>query len=310
MLRIKAHMARHLREHPEQIKSYGDDHGPEAIARFLRETDPDATQKGAEAVYERVVKEFGDVRAPRFPRTLGEIAAEELNAMRNLNVGQMAPDIEGADVDGRRFKLSDFRGKVVLLVFSGEWYPEYTEMYARQRSLLARYAGRPFAVMDVNTDTSPDKLRVSIKAGRVTWRCWWDGGVNGPIAMRWAVRGYPDVYVLDARGVIRYKNVRGEGMDEAVDGEHDDQHVVRGAEQRHGSAPERAEAAQDLRDLKMHRAASYFIAYSYNFCWPVRTLRVREPEPPWQARTPAMAAGLSDHLWSTKEWISYPAKPR
>ena len=50
----------------------------------------------------------------------------------------------------------------------------------------------------------------------------------------------------------------------------------------------------------MHRAASYFIGYSYNFCWPVRTLRVREPDGPWQARTPAMAAGLSDHVWSTR----------
>ena len=39
-------------------------------------------------------------------------------------------------------------------------------------------------------------------------------------------------------------------------------------------------------------------------------LRFREAEGPWQARTPAMAAGLSDHLWSTKEWITYPARPR
>ena len=70
---------------------------------------------------------------------------------------------------------------------------------------------------------------------------------------------------------------------------------------RHQNARKRRKTYGFSKDLKMHRAASYFIAYSYNFCWPVRTLRVREPEPPWQARTPAMAAGLSDHLWSTKE---------
>jgi len=64
------------------------------------------------------------------------------------------------------------------------------------------------------------------------------------------------------------------------------------------------------KDLAMHRAASYYIGYSYNFCWPVRTLRVREAEGPWQARTPAMAAGLSEHVWSTREWVTYPAKPR
>ena len=60
----------------------------------------------------------------------------------------------------------------------------------------------------------------------------------------------------------------------------------------------------------MHRAASYFIGYSYNFCWPVRMLRLRQAEGPWRARTPAMAAGLSDYMWSTEEWITYPAKPR
>ena len=79
---------------------------------------------------------------------------------------------------------------------------------------------------------------------------------------------------------------------------------------RHQNARKRRKTYAFSKELTMHRAASHFIAYSDNFCWPVRTLRVREPAKPWQARTPAMAAGLSDHVWSTKEWISYPAKPR
>src|SRR5438552_1109133 len=83
--------------------------GTGAITRFLRETDADAAKKGAEAVFERAVIEFGDVRVRHFPRSLGEIAAGELNAMRNLKVGRVAPDIEGTDVEGKRFKLSDFR---------------------------------------------------------------------------------------------------------------------------------------------------------------------------------------------------------
>lgn len=79
---------------------------------------------------------------------------------------------------------------------------------------------------------------------------------------------------------------------------------------RHQNARKRRKTYGFSKDLAMHRAASYFIGYSYNFCWPVRTLRVREGDGPWHARTPAMAAGLSDHVWSTKEWITYPAKPR
>jgi IS1 family transposase len=79
---------------------------------------------------------------------------------------------------------------------------------------------------------------------------------------------------------------------------------------RHQNSRKRRKTYGFSKDLEMHRAASYFIGYSYNFCWPVRTLRIREAEGPWQDRTPAMAAGLSDHVWSTWEWITYQAKPR
>jgi hypothetical protein len=61
--------------------------------------------------------------------------------------------------------------------------------------------------------------------------------------------------------------------------------------------------------MPLHHAASYFIGYSYNFCWCVRTLRIRVEGGGWIARTPAMAAGLSDHVWDLWEWVTYPTKP-
>jgi peroxiredoxin len=219
LLRQQAKFARYSRTHPEQVKSYEAEHGADVIAKFLREKNPDATEKEAEATLERVVNEFGDVPyMPRGPRTLGEVAAGELNEMRHLNVGQTAPEIEGDDIEGKRFKLSDFRGKVVLLVFSGEWCRPCVEMYPKERALLERYARRPFAVVGVNTDETPEPLKRSIKAGRVMWRCWYDGGTQGPIATRWGVSGYPAVYVIDRAGVIRSKDVQAGALEEAVEG--------------------------------------------------------------------------------------------
>jgi hypothetical protein len=78
---------------------------------------------------------------------------------------------------------------------------------------------------------------------------------------------------------------------------------------RHQDSRKRRKTYGFSKDLVMHRAASYFIGYSYNFCWPVRTLRTQGPGGQWQARTPAMAAGLSDHVWTIEEWITYPARP-
>jgi IS1 family transposase len=64
------------------------------------------------------------------------------------------------------------------------------------------------------------------------------------------------------------------------------------------------------KDWEVHGAATRFSHFSYNFCWVVRTLRVRGEDGAWQKRTPAMAAGLTDHVWTLREWLSYPAVQR
>jgi IS1 family transposase len=64
------------------------------------------------------------------------------------------------------------------------------------------------------------------------------------------------------------------------------------------------------KDWDVHRAATAFSYFSYNFCWPVRTLRERGANGRWRTRTPAMAAGLTDHVWSLAEWLAFPAVQR
>jgi IS1 family transposase len=60
------------------------------------------------------------------------------------------------------------------------------------------------------------------------------------------------------------------------------------------------------KDWDVHNAMTYFTMYSYNFCWPVRTLRLQGQDKRWFSRTPAMVADLTDHIWSLQEWLSYP----
>ena len=56
------------------------------------------------------------------------------------------------------------------------------------------------------------------------------------------------------------------------------------------------------KDWNTHRAAT---AFRYNFRGPVRTLRVKA-DGRWKVRTPAMVAGLTDHVWPLSEWLAYP----
>ncbi len=90
-------------------------------------------------------------------------------------------------------------------------------MYPHERSLVKRLANEPFALIGVNSDPK-ERVLAAMKRDNITWRSFWDGGTtSGPIASRWNVRGWPTIYVLDQKGVIRYKNVRGDAMDQAVD---------------------------------------------------------------------------------------------
>ena len=91
-------------------------------------------------------------------------------------------------------------------------------MYPHERSLVKRLAGKPFALLGVNSDKDRELLKDVMAKKEITWRSWWDGGsTRGPIASQYNVSSWPTIYVLDVKGVIRYKGVRGTAMDKAVD---------------------------------------------------------------------------------------------
>ena len=65
---------------------------------------------------------------------------------------------------------------------------------------------KPFVLIGVNSDPSKDVLKKVIDKEKMTWRSFWDGGSSGgPIASKWNVRGWPTLYVVDHKGVIRHK---------------------------------------------------------------------------------------------------------
>src|SRR5262249_36461489 len=103
------------KEQPELAREFAGLYGKECRAKLLRQ-DRDKALKGIEAVFEQAAEKYGDVKLPGGD-TAAERAKAELFGIRNLRVGKEAPDIEGEDQDGKRFKLSDYRGKVVLLDF-------------------------------------------------------------------------------------------------------------------------------------------------------------------------------------------------
>ncbi len=193
---------------------------PNPLPPDLREANPASMKSEAAALYDRCVNEFADVPIIGYGagKTVGDFARGALSDLHYLQVGQVAPEITGQDIDGKPLRLGDYRGKVVVLVFSGEWCGPCrgTAMYFRDLLKPEAQKINPCVVLEVDSDATRDPVRKAIGVGEITWPCWFDGGVTGPISMAWGVAEWPKIYVLDARGVIRAKDIRGEATADAV----------------------------------------------------------------------------------------------
>ena len=132
-----------------------------------------------------------------------------------LTVGKRAPEIVGKDLDGADLRLSDYRGKVVVLTFSAEWCGICRTLYPYQRLMLELYQNWPFAIVGVETGSSVAGAKQAKRDAMLPYRSWWDApgrDGHGAIASAWNVGGFPTLYVIDGRGVIRFVDLRYEDL--------------------------------------------------------------------------------------------------
>lgn len=169
----------------------------------------------AKDLFMQVVTNFANVTVQGFK--LADQASAVLYEMENLAVGCKVPEIEGKDATGAAFKLSEFSGKNVLLVFWGSWCHSCHYFLPQLRDLQTKMKDQSFTVVGVNSDILPD-LQKFLASESVPWRNFADESSTGPISAVWNIRNWPTLYLIDSAGIIRAKNPAVGAVEEMVKG--------------------------------------------------------------------------------------------
>lgn len=117
--------------------------------------------------------------------------------------GKLAPDFEVTDLKGRTIKLSDFRGKVIVIEFFATWCPVCREQSRVMEQLYSKYASRGVVLMTIDVGSSTESLVRFVKERGIRWIV----AKGEEIGVKYGVYAIPTTFIVDQRGVIRFKAV-------------------------------------------------------------------------------------------------------
>jgi len=166
-------------------------------------TNKSATAR-AEKLYERMTSEFGQLPGERGYTWL-ELAQPELDELRKLTIGKVAPEIVGNDLYDHPMKLSDYRGRIVTLLF---WtaFSSGAQEARGFRQLVEQMKGKPFVLLGVPSCDSNEQAKSATEEWQINWSSFQEPRI-GPITKTYNVKSWPAVFVLDRKGVIRYRGL-------------------------------------------------------------------------------------------------------
>lgn len=172
--------------------------------------------KDATALLEEAAKVAPDVTVGNSKTTIAKMAATEIEGLKGvlaLGVGKPAPDVESLLLDGKKVKLSDYKGKVVLFDIWATWCGPCRAMIPHERELVEKNKEKPFVLVSVSVDDEKETLTKFLEKEKMPWVHWWDNGQETAVMKKYRVRAFPTLYLIDHTGVVKHKWVGNPGND-------------------------------------------------------------------------------------------------
>jgi len=141
-------------------------------------------------------------------KTVADLAKRDIEGLKSLKVvtiGKPGPDVESLTLDGKKTKLSDHRGKVVLLDMWATWCGPCRAMIPHERQMAEKFKGRPFSLISVSADDDKETLTNFLAREPMPWTHWWDDGNESRVFKAYRAAGLPTLYLIDHTGVVRKK---------------------------------------------------------------------------------------------------------
>ena len=169
-----------------------------------------------EGILNQVITSFGQSPTVMEYKKYFDSYKAQRDAGLTLGIGKVAPDFEQLGTDQKtNIKLSDLRGKVVLIDFWASWCGPCRKENPNVVKTYAKYKDDGFTVMSVSLDTDKEKWLAAIKQDNLTWpnhvsdlRGW-----NNRVAALYEVKSVPFTVLIDQQGKIIKTNLRGEALE-------------------------------------------------------------------------------------------------
>lgn len=166
-------------------------------------TSAEVSKNKALECFQQLNADYADVTIQGF--RLSDFAGKMLFEMTNLQVGCEAPAIEGKDAEGQPVKLSDYRGKHVVVAFWGGWCHACHGILPLLNQASAQLKDKNAVVLGVNTDIESEAKK-AFADYQIAFRNILDGTTSGPNTSLYNLRNFPTLYLIDPKGVIAIKN--------------------------------------------------------------------------------------------------------